>query len=913
VRNALRGGLAAGLLLASSAAFGTVNHGDFLGSSVDFLQVSETTLSADPEPLWETPSLTGSGDQLAFFPTNFTSICSGISSDVTTAELTTQISAHPGGHIDNVTLVENGDVTLTRFPPFGTAATNASAALSGTLTVTETVSGPITPVVIPFTGSFTPQSTFALPTNFGTNLWSGSIAIDVASNVALATKATLTLNNQLNTNCGQTASSAKIQKKVVSGPSVAIMVNPVLCDLQVNKTCCVTQPVLPDLDSCDGVLEHLDLEFNGEDCGGCSNSQGGELRCEGSRKIGEDATLQLQSPGVTASQTTHLDYGDVVRIGSVTGQLGAVTKLNTKDSWLRQQYLKLDTSCQRAIQCGDQFGAYKVVGIKSTLGGDIDCNAPPPPPSCAIPGDPEGTSCDAKLVDMVLEYHGQPCQNPLPNPQLGEATCSGDATGATNVGVTYAGMFGYAEQITPASGINDGDRIRVTSTLQSGGLFPNQKLIISDSGGVRQTVEFHVSCSKPLFLGDEFGSFKLVEWTTKAGTHLSLGEPIPPAESCEVPLGPPGPHCTSDLRDLTLVYIGNYLGLGCTVSNPQSGYGQCSGVADPGDPVSLTVPSSLQADPPGQLEFGDLVTLSPTFGGDMPDYTTFSVTGAGGTQDIKLKTSCWKPLSLGDRFGSFVVFGMNREEDGSISLGGNVQYQYTVTNPNTSTVENVQVSDDHLGVIASDVSIPPGGSQTFTKPATLFGTTTNVATATGDVDGNICTPGTDALTVSVTAPPQGSFTCSEPIKALTLIWNGAQTVDLRVWKGNENVSPLLATFDDVAPGQSVEITGLGNTYPTIEILHPVTNVKLGESTFDLWCNDPSMNALEDCGKNNGNLKNNYSYLNNDWLLEGMVDSDETLSCTPGLVSNPPCGFGPELIVVLPALLVWHRRKLRKEA
>jgi hypothetical protein len=90
-------------------------------------------------------------------------------------------------------------------------------------------------------------------------------------------------------------------------------------------------------------------------------------------------------------------------------------------------------------------------------------------------------------------------------------------------------------------------------------------------------------------------------------------------------------------------------------------------------------------------------------------------------------------------------------------------------------------------------------------------------------------------------------------------------------------------------------------------------VKLGESTFDLWCNDPSMNGLEDCDKNNGNLKNNYSYLNNDWLLEGMVDSDETLSCTPGLVSNPPCGFGPELILVLPALLVWHRRNLRKEA
>ena len=49
------------------------------------------------------------------------------------------------------------------------------------------------------------------------------------------------------------------------------------------------------------------------------------------------------------------------------------------------------------------------------------------------------------------------------------------------------------------------------------------------------------------------------------------------------------------------------------------------------------------------------------------------------------------------------------------------------------------------------------------------------------------------------------------------------------------------------------------------------------------------------------------------IAEGMVDSDETLACTPGLVPNPPaCGFGPELIVLMPGLLWWHRRKLRKE-
>jgi hypothetical protein len=814
-------------------------------------------------------------------------------------------------------LAENGDATLSKFPPFGDATTNVSASLSGTVTVTEVNGSPVTPVVIPFSGTILPQSSFALPTDFGTKLWSGSVTINVASSVAGASKAVLTLNNSLASNCGAGSTNAKIQKKVVSGPSVAILVNPIACDLEIDKTCCVTQPVLPDLDSCDGKLVKLTLEYTGDKASASNNHQGGHFECHGGRRIGEDADLTVLTPGVVATPSTDLDYGDTVVLTHTNGVFGQKTKLKVGDSWWRRQYLKIDTSCGRAIACGDQFGAFKVTGVESTLGGVVDCNAPPPPPECAPSGDPVGTSCDEKLVDMVLEYQGQACQVPLPNPQLGEAKCMGDATGATNVGVVYAGKFGNAHKVSPASGINDGDRIRVTSTLQSGGLFPNQKLLITNSSGVLQTVEFHVSCSKPLFLGDQFGSFKLVEFTTKAGTSVALGSGDPgPYDACEVPLAPPGPHCTSDVRGLTLVYIGDYLGAGCSVSNPQGGYGTCSGVADPGDLVSITPGLGLTATPPDQIEFGDLVTFTSNTTNylDLPALSNFTVTGDGGSQSIQIKTSCYKPLSLGDRFGSFVVFGMDREEDGPISLGGNVQYQYTVTNPNASTVDNVEVSDDQLGVIASGVSIPAGQSQTFVKTATLFGTTTNVATANGDVSGDFCAPGTDQVTVGVLAPPPGSFYCSAPISELSVIWNGSQIVDVKVWSGAPNMSTLLGTFDDVAPGEAITATGLSAGTPTFEIFNSARTTLIGKSQFDTTCSDQSMNSLEDCGKNNGNLKHNYSTLNNDWLLEGMVDSDEELACTPGLVPSPPaCGFGPELMVVMPGLLWWYRRRLRKES
>lgn len=912
--------IAAFLLLFGASSQAQVNHGDFLGTGVDFKAVTETTLTAgDPAVLWDAPSLSASGTNLLWTPNSFISSCNApSSSDSTASELTTTIEAGAGVHIEIVALQEAGDGTLTTIPPFGVPTTNASAAMTGTVTVLEDISGPIAPVVIPFSGTFTPASSFALPTNFGGFTWTGDMYVDVASVVPNATKVELALTNTLDTNCGTGAVVAStIQKKIVSGPAVTLMVNPLQCELDLDKTCCVTQPVLPDFDACadnDDIVS-LTMEYTGDKCHNSTNDQGKAFRCWGRREVGEPADVTVISPGdVSATPSTGVSIGEDVVFTSSSGTLSDKLKLKIKGPWQRHQYLKIDTSCDRAIQCGDKFGAFTVTGIETSVNGVVDCNAPPPPAECAPSGDPAGTSCDAKLVDMVLEYNGQDCQDPLPNPQNGEARCEGDATGASNVGLVYTGKFPSRQTVTPASGINDGDLIRVTATWW-GGLFPNQEFKIVDSSGVLQDVDFHVSCSQPLALGDEFGSLKLVEFTTKSGFTAALGADPGPYEACEVPLAPPGPHCTSDLQEVTLVYIGDFLGEGCSVSNPQYVFADCSGVDDPGDPVSVTTLSGLAVTPTDLIEFGDLVTITNAYGGDLPHAVQLTTTGAGGSQDITFKTSCWKPLSLGDRFGSWVVFGMDREDDGPISLGGNVQYQYAVTNPSaTDTVDNVSIDDDQLGNIVSGLSLAPGETQTFEQNATLFGTTTNVATATGDVGGAVCDPGVDTVNVDVLAPPPGAFSCSEPVSGFTVIWDGSQTVDIRVWSGTPLASSVITEFDDVAPGDAVELSGISADKPTFEIFAAAGSPKLGESKFDLTCTDKSMNGVEDCGKRNGDLKWNYPSLVNDWLFEGMVDDDEVLSCTPGLVPNPPaCGFGPELIVLMPGLMWWHRRRLRKES
>jgi hypothetical protein len=897
-----------------------VNHGDFFGTGVDFLAVTEATQTAgDPAELWNAPSLSPDGTNLLFSPNSFISSCNAPStSDTTESVLTTTLQATSGVHIELVALTESGDGTLTTIPPYGEPGTNASASMTGTVTVIEDINGPIAPVAIPFSGTFTPSSGFALPTNFGGFNWAGSMSVDVASVVPNATKVEVSITNSLAANCGTGAVVAsQIQKKLVSGPAVALMVNPLQCELALDKTCCVTQPVLPDFDACgdDDDIVSLTMEFTGDKAHNSSNDQGRHFRCLGRRAVGGPASVTIldHAAEVSATPSSGIDVGDPVVFSSSTGTLFDELKLKVTGDHYRRQYMKIDTSCDRAIQCGDKFGAFEVTGIETVQNGVVDCNAPPPPAECAPSGDAPGTSCDAKLVDMVLEYNGKDCQDPLANPQNGEAYCDGDATGATNVGIIYTGKFPNRQSVSPASGINDGDLIRVTATFW-GGLFPNQKFKIVDSGGVRQTIDFHVSCSQPLALGDEFGSLKLVEFTTKSGTTAALGSDPGPYDACEVPLAPPGPHCTSDLQSVTLVYIGDFLGEGCSVSNPQWVAAYCEGADDPGDPVSVTTSSAeIVAEPPDLIEFGDLVTISAAAGGDLPHFVHLTTSGAGGAQDIEFKTSCWQPLSLGDRFGSWVVFGMDRENEGPITLGGNVQYQYAVTNPSLDdTVDNVSIDDDQLGNIVSGVSLAPGETQTFKQNATLYGTTTNVATATGDVNGDVCDPGIDVVNVDVLAPPPGSFYCSEPVSAFTVIWNGTQTVDVRAWKGDPIVSPLITEFDDVAPGDAVEVTDLGTTKPTFEIFDSTGVTKLGESKFDVSCNDKAMNGVEDCGEDNGNLRWNYPSLINTWQFEGMVDSDETLSCTPGLVPNPPaCGFGPELIVLMPGLMWWHRRRLRK--
>jgi hypothetical protein len=133
------------------------------------------------------------------------------------------------------------------------------------------------------------------------------------------------------------------------------------------------------------------------------------------------------------------------------------------------------------------------------------------------------------------------------------------------------------------------------------------------------------------------------------------------------------------------------------------------------------------------------------------------------------------------------------------------------------------------------------------------------------------------------APPvsRAYFDCSKPIDSLTMIWNGATTdVWVTAWYGDVG-STVLTSLIPVSLGAELTVSGYAGSQNDVvwEIFADASGMgKLGESTFHLSCSDNDMNDALDCGKRQGDGKDQSGF-HNDWILEGLVDSDETLNCT----------------------------------
>lgn len=88
------------------------------------------------------------------------------------------------------------------------------------------------------------------------------------------------------------------------------------------------------------------------------------------------------------------------------------------------------------------------------------------------------------------------------------------------------------------------------------------------------------------------------------------------------------------------------------------------------------------------------------------------------------------------------MFSIEQKDEGVVSLGGQIEYQYTVTNKGGVVVEVTRVFDDPLGEINGVVpfTLLPGESKTLFKTASILVDTTNKVTVAADVNGYADSP-----------------------------------------------------------------------------------------------------------------------------------------------------------------------------
>ena len=116
--------------------------------------------------------------------------------------------------------------------------------------------------------------------------------------------------------------------------------------------------------------------------------------------------------------------------------------------------------------------------------------------------------------------------------------------------------------------------------------------------------------------------------------------------------------------------------------------------------------------------------------------------------------------------------------------------------------------------------------------------------------------------------------CQGKLKQFSLVWEGPGPINID--------SVNMGTTDAAGPvnvGDSVTFFG---PYSSNDVIVNVSGAVNGQSTFHVSCSDDDFNSDDDCGKLNGDGKNNDSGYLNLWRLQGFVDGNgDVLDCGGG--------------------------------
>jgi hypothetical protein len=214
------------LALGSVASAAAINYGNFNGTNVMYLQVTEDS-STDPTPLFGAPTV--SGDSLTFNPTSFGASATGAGGvDITDGTLASTLMTTGTKRIHKVSFAEAGDYTLAGGA--GTTATAASVGASFFLRVIELDGVGVAPINFSGNMTFSPSGgtyDFVNDPHGPAQIWNGTVTFDIDALLASqnvvgqATKILLSLDNVLLA-ASEAGTFSTIKKKQFEGVTVTV-------------------------------------------------------------------------------------------------------------------------------------------------------------------------------------------------------------------------------------------------------------------------------------------------------------------------------------------------------------------------------------------------------------------------------------------------------------------------------------------------------------------------------------------------------------------------------------------------------------------------------------------------------------------------------------------------------------------
>ncbi len=311
-----------------------------------------------------------------------------------------------------------------------------------------------------------------------------------------------------------------------------------VCDLDVIVEGCVQipPPVVTESD-CKGKLIQMTLMYTGENCDASSNNQSRKkAKCMGDPALAEPVSILItdkKGKKIWAS-ASNVNVGDTILVDSANAahkkgkkkgakRIGPATKatiFNAAGEKIQQVYFR--TNCDEPLNVGDQFGSLRIMSLVSTKGGEVVYEEPEEPNECIKELPYVATPhCQGKIEVLRLRYTGGGCAASDHTQDAGKVTCTGDAGSASPVRIVVTDPSGsnlFLDTGAPAS-ITLGDVVDAIG-LNAGlnELKGETNVKVYDEGGALiEEVSFHTSCSQPVNLGDQFGSFEIYGMETTSG------------------------------------------------------------------------------------------------------------------------------------------------------------------------------------------------------------------------------------------------------------------------------------------------------------------------------------------------------------------------------------------------------------